>query len=177
MKRLVVGSIIVSLLILSFSARAGAQGPPKPGPEHDKLKEMVGMWEATVKSPAGDSKGTMNYKMELGGLWLVEEFQGDFGGMPFQGRGLTSYDAAKKKYVSVWIDSWSTDVSVLEGTFDKEGKVQTMTGDMAGPDGKKMKVTITTEHKDKDNAVMTMRGPGPDGKEMEMMKVTYTRKK
>jgi hypothetical protein len=119
----------------------------------------------------------MTYKMDLGGLWLVEDFTGDFGGMSFHGRGMTSYDAAKKKYVMVWVDSFTTDVSVLEGTFDASGKIQTMTGEMAGPGGAKMKVTIITEHKDKDNAVMTMRGPGPDGKEMEMMKVSYTRRK
>jgi hypothetical protein len=177
MKRLAVCAVIGSLVVLSFSARAGAQAPPKPGPEHDKLKEMVGTWEASVKSPAGDSKGTMTYKMELGGLWLVEDFQGDFGGMAFQGRGMTSYDSAKKKYVTVWVDSFTTDVSVLEGTFDKDGKVQTMKGDMAGPDGQKMKVTMITERKDKDNVVTTMLGAGPDGKEMEMMKMTYTRKK
>jgi hypothetical protein len=52
-----------------------------------------------------------------------------------------------------------------------------MKGDMAGPDGQKMKVTMITERKDKDNVVTTMLGAGPDGKEMEMMKMTYTRKK
>ena len=177
MRRLLIGHIIGSLVVLSLSATASAQAPSKPGPEHDKLREMVGTWDAAVKSPAGDSKGTMTYKMELGGLWLVEDFTGDFGGMPFLGRGTTTYNPVKKKYVTVWIDSWTTDLSVLEGNFDQSGKIQTMTGEMAGPDGTKTKVTMITEHKDKDNAVTTMRGPGPDGKEMEMMKITYTRKK
>ena len=172
-----VSFIVCSLVVLAFGTQAGAQAPPKPGPEHDKLKEMVGNWDAVMKTAAGESKGTMTYKMGLGGLWLIEDFKGEFSGLPFEGHGLTTYDPAKKKYVGIWIDSYSSEHTVTEGNFDKEGKVQTMVGEMAGPDGKKMKVTMVTTQKDKDTVMMTMRGAGPDGKDMEMMSITFTRKK
>ena len=42
-----------------------------------------------------------------GGLWVASTFQGDFGGMTFEGRGQFGYDPAKKKYVGTWIDSMS----------------------------------------------------------------------
>lgn len=169
--------LVCSLALLIVPIIGLAQEPPKPGPEFDHLKSLVGTWEAAVKSPAGDSKGTMTYKMELGGLWLVGNFEGEFGGQKFEGKGLDTYDATKKKYVSIWIDSMGTSPMTTEGTFDKDTKTMTMTGDMAGPDGKPTKVKTVTTLKDKDNVVMLMYMGGKEGKGEEMMTITYTKKK
>ena len=154
-----------------------AQEPPKPGPEHEKLKELVGTWDAVVKFGPEESKGTMTWKMDLGGLWLVSEFQGEFGGEKFTGKGFDGYDPIKKKYIGVCVDSMSTLPVISEGTYDKDGKVQTMTGEGPGPDGKPTKYKMTTEHKDKDSVLFTMFGPGPDGKEGPMMSIAYKRRK
>jgi hypothetical protein len=173
--RLLVAGLVTSYV---FGSAAFAQPPvPQPGPEHKKLKELEGTWEAIIKAGPDESKGTVVYKMELGGLWLTSEFQGDFAGMKFTGRGLDGYDPAKKKYVGVWVDSWSTAPLVMEGTYDKDGKVLTMTGEGPGPDGSPMKYKATTEHKDKDTMEWTMLMNGPDGKEAPMMSITYKRKK
>ncbi len=85
----------ISLLILLPSARA--QELPKLGKEHDHLKRLVGTWEA--ESEVGS--GTMTYKMELDGLWLVSDFDGEFVGVKIKGKGLDTYDAATKKYRSI----------------------------------------------------------------------------
>jgi hypothetical protein len=143
----------------------------------DKLKELVGTWDAVIKTGPQESKGTVIYKLELGGLWLVSDFQGEFEGQKFTGKGLDSYDPIKKKYVSVWVDSMSTSPLFAEGTFDKEGKIMTMNGEGPGMDGKPMKVKMITEYRDKDNLVWTMFGPGPDGKEGPMFSITYKRRK
>jgi hypothetical protein len=144
----------------------------KPGPEHDGLKELVGTWDATVKGPGGESKGVMTYKMDLGGLWLVGNFAGEMAGEKFTGKGLDSYDAASKKYVSVWVDSMVTKPLVMEGTMDKETHTLTMTGDATGMDGKPVKFKMVTHFKDKDTMVSTM-SAGKD----EMMTITYKRRK
>jgi hypothetical protein len=83
----------------------------------------------------------------------------------------------KKKYVGVWVDSMSASPMVSEGTYDKDGKVLTMTGEGPGPDGKPSKYKMTTEHKDKNTLFWTLYGPGPDGKEAPMFSITYKRKK
>jgi len=165
------------LASLVCCAAVQAQAPTKPGPEHDRLKQLVGTWETTLKAGDEESKGTATYKMELGGLWLVEEFKGQFGGAPFLGKGMSTYDAAKKKYVLFWFDSVSTSTLIAEGDYDKDTKTQTLAGEIPAPDGKKQKVTLTTKMTDDDNMVFTMKGPGPDGKEIEVIKVTYRRKK
>jgi hypothetical protein len=107
------------LAVLVVPILGHAQEPPKPGPEFDHLKTLVGTWDASVKMAGGESKGTMTYKMELGGLWLVGNFEGEFGGQKFQGKGLDTYDAAKKKYVSIWVDSMGTTPMITEGGYDK----------------------------------------------------------
>ncbi|MBI2924094.1 MAG: DUF1579 domain-containing protein [Verrucomicrobia bacterium] len=154
-----------------------AQEPPRPGPEHQKLKELEGTWDALVKMGSDESKGVVTYKMDLGGLWLVSDFVGEFGGMKFVGKGLNGYDPVKKKHVGVWVDCFSTSPMIAEGTFDKEGKVITMTGEGPGPDGKPAKFRMTTEYKDQDSHVWTMFATGPDGADGPMMSITYKRRK
>jgi hypothetical protein len=156
---------------------AVAQEPPKPGPEHAELKRAEGTWDATVKFGDKESKGTMTYKMELGGLWLVSDFKGDFMGTKFEGKGLDTYDPAKKKYVSVWADSMSTMPMIMEGTYDKDKKVLTMTGEGPGPDGKMTKYKTVLEMKDNDTMLFSMSSPGKDGKDQPVMSITYKRKK
>ena len=104
-------------------------GQSSPGPEHEALKKLEGTWNAKIKMGEDESAGTMTYKMECGGLWLTSDFRGEFGGQKFQGRGVDGYDQEKKKYVSVWVDSMSTRPTLFEGTYDKEKKTLTMTGE------------------------------------------------
>jgi hypothetical protein len=175
--------ITLSLLVLlaaACSARpAAAQEFPKPTAEHERLKAMEGTWEVTINIMGGESKGkgTLVSKMDLGGFWLFGDFKGDFGGAAFAGRSIDGYDIAKKKYVSVWVDSMSTTPMFMEGTLDKDGKVMTMEGMGQGFDGKPTKIKSVTEFKDADTIVFTMSAPGPDGKDATMMTITYKRKK
>lgn len=168
-------AFLVTALVLCPPARA--QAPIKPGPEHEKLKQLEGTWEATIKPVGGsESKGTATYKMEVGGLWLVSDFKSDFGGMPFQGKGLDSYDPLTKKYVSVWVDSMSGMPMVMQGEYDKAGKVLTLAGEGRGPDGKMMKMKSITEMKGKDAMVFILQGSGPDGKDATFRTIDYKRK-
>lgn len=126
-------------LVAALAAPASAQEFAKPGPEHERLKKMEGTWEVVMKAGGMESKGTATYKMELGGLWLVSNFECELAGMKFQGKGLDTYDPAKKVYRSVWVDSMAPGVMLMEGNHDTAGKALTMTGEGPGPDGKTTK--------------------------------------
>lgn len=166
------------LAIAALASSAGAQEPPKPGPEHARLKELAGTWDCTGKLAGQiEFKGVSTSKMELGGFWLITEFEAELFGQPFRGRSLDGYDPIKKKYVSIWTDSMSPTPMILEGDIDKDGKVVTLTGEGGGPHGV-MKYRTVTEFKDKDTFVWTMYAPvGENGKEAAMMTATYKRKK
>jgi hypothetical protein len=166
-------ALLASIALLSLASSSWAQGLPKPGKQHDHLKRLVGTWDAET---AG-GKGTMTYKMGLGGLWLIGDFEGEFGGMKFQGKGLDTYDPGTKKYRSVWVDSFSTSPRTLEGNLDKDDKVMTLTGEGRGPDGKVAKFKTITELKDADTVNFTLFMADRDGKEQPMVHITYKRKK
>jgi hypothetical protein len=157
---------------------------PKPGPEHARLAKAVGTWDADVESmmgppgaPPTKSKGTETVKAQPGGLWVMSDFQGDFGGMPFHGHGISGYDPSKKKYVGAWVDNMGTSLATMEGTFDE--KTKTGTSHMEAPDmtGKIVKHRMVEKWIDDDNRTFEMFMPGPDGKEGAVMKITYKRRK
>jgi hypothetical protein len=166
-------ALLASVVLLNLVPSARAQEPAKPGKEHDHLKRLVGTWDAETES----SRGTMTYKMGLGGLWLIGDFEGEFGGMKFQGKGLDTYDPATKKYRSVWVDSFSTAPRIMEGNLDKDNKVMTMTGEGPWQQGKTAKFKSITEIKDADTVNFDLFVVDEDGKEQPMVKITYKRKK
>jgi hypothetical protein len=125
-----IGAVAVLTLVAAPAARA--QQPAKPGPEHEVLKKHVGTWDLTMKFAGAETKGTATYKMDLGGLWLASTFDGEVFGQKFSGRGMDTYDAARKKYVSVWFDSMSTYPMTMEGTFDPGKKALTLVGEGPG---------------------------------------------
>ncbi len=167
-------SLIVCAVSVLLVPVARAQELPKPGPEHEHLKQMEGTWDVTVE---GGGKGTMTYKMGLGGLWLLSKFEGEFGGMKFEGRGMDTYDPTIKKYRGVWVDSMGTAPLVMQGDFDKNHKVLTMTGERPGPDGKPAKYKTVTTIKDKDTIQFALFITNANGKEQQMATMDYKRKK
>jgi hypothetical protein len=166
--------LAILAIVLAPVAGTQAQQPPKPGPEHELLKKLVGNWDTTLKAGGMEFKGTMTYKMELGGLWLVGSLESDLGGQKFYGKGLDTYDAGKKKYVSVWFDSMGTTPLMMEGTYDKDKKTLTMAGKGPGMDGKPTTWRSVSRMPDNDTILQSMYVG--DGKE-PMFTVAYKRKK
>lgn len=153
-----------------------AQEPPKPGPEHEKMKEMEGTWDTVMDAQGQQSKGTAKYKSVNGGLWLTSDFEGDLGGMKFQGHGIDGYDQTKKKYVSVWTDSMNTAPMMMEGDYDAKNKMVVFKGEM--PMGEnKVKVKSTNEVPDKNHMTFKMYLLAPDNSEQLMFTINYTRRK
>jgi hypothetical protein len=169
-----------------LGASAMAQQPPSPTAEHKILASDEGTWDATIKSfTAGPdaepmiSKGTEVNTVLSGGLWVLSKFEGDFGGMKFEGRGQFGYDPNKKKYVGTWIDSMNPTLSVLEGEYDPKTKTMTFTGEGTGPDGKtKYTQKMVTTTKDDGTRVFTlfMKFDGMKD-ETKFMEITYQKRK
>jgi hypothetical protein len=172
----VVGSILTTAAI--------AQGPVPPTAEHKILASEEGTWDAVVKSFEGGpgaeptiSKGTEVNTLLPGGLWLVSKFEGEFGGVKFEGRGQFGYDPNKKKYVGTWIDSMQPTMSLLEGEYDAKTKTMTYIGEGTGPDGKtKYDQRMVTTTKSEGSRVFTLYMK-IDKNEMKLLEITYTKRK
>lgn len=154
---------------------------PKPGPEHDILRKMMGTWEAAVtmkmdeNAPESKSTGVETNTM-LGGFWVVQDVKGDMGGMPFYGHAMHGYSLTKKKYISVWSDSMGSDWEIFEGDM-RDGKLE-MRGETPNPfvPGTIMKHRTVAEFKDNDTRTYTMYEIRGD-KEMKVLWIEYKRKK
>lgn len=171
-------------LLVAGLVRAAAlpQGMPQPTSQHEALKREVGTWDAVVKmmapgQPPSEGKATNTISM-IGSFWMIEEFKGEFMGMPFQGHGTIGYDPRKQKYVGTWVDSMSDFLAVMEGTGDPAGKVVTMTYEAPNQNGPGMaKHRDVREMKDADTMTLKMYETGADGKEAQTMEITYKRRK
>jgi Protein of unknown function (DUF1579) len=171
--------------ISSLSASAMAQPGAKPTDEHKILAEEEGTWDATVKSfvsgPDAEpaiSKGTEVNTIMTGGLWILSKFEGDFGGVKFEGRGQFGYDPNKKKYVGTWIDSLSPNLSVLEGSYDPKTKTMTYVGDGTSAEGTKYSQKMVTTTKNDGSRVFTLYMKIGDAKdEAKFMEITYQKRK
>jgi len=148
-----------------------------PTVEHEQLSKLVGTWDATVTMGGMESKGTMTYKQQQGGFWLVSHFTGEVGGQKFEGNGLDGYDPLKKKFIGIWTDSMAPQPMISEGTWDREKNHLTMFGHAPGPDGKPVKTRTVSTWSDPDSLDFVLYMSNADGKEQEVVKIAYKRKK
>ena len=99
-------------------------------------------------------------------------------GMPFEGRSLSGFDNAKKKFVTTWVDNISSGTTNMMGDYDEASKTLNLKGTQTNPtSGENMGIRDVMKIIDNDTYTLTMYGDGPDGKEMKFMEGTFKRKK
>ncbi len=155
-----------------------------PGENHKLLDYKVGKWNGHVTMwmapgmPPMESEATSETKWIMGGRYLHDDVRGTFGGMPFEGLGISGYDNLKKKFVYTWVDNMGTGIMAGEGTWDAAKKMLNSTSTMSDPASGKVVSSRGTETKTDDNTwKMEMFATGPDGKEFLTMRIEYKRAK
>jgi hypothetical protein len=97
----------------------------KPGPAHERLKELLGDYDISIKNPMAGSKeikstGTFSWLAE--GKWLKFEWTGmTMFGKPGSGLWVLGYDNFKERYVGMQVDSLQTCMNSMSGHFDASG--------------------------------------------------------
>ena len=84
----------------------------KPGEKHESLKKLEGLWsgdemmKASPMGPGGKTSGRMNFKMDLGGFFLFQDYAQQMGGKTtFEGRGIIGWDKRWNHYCWYWVDA------------------------------------------------------------------------
>jgi hypothetical protein len=156
---------------------------PEPGPEHALLKPMDGTFTAKVTMWMGPgdptvSTGKMTNSLQLTGLYLRHDYQGDAsdGPFPFEGQGYFGYNSTAGEFEGFWIDNASTAMQMETGTVDKSGKVFVMHSEFVMPGvgvtfQKRSVITVT----DNDHHTMESFITPPGGDEMKNMVIEYQR--
>jgi len=147
-------------------------------PEHDRLKELVGLWNAKMNflvapgAPPETSQVKAEIKPVLGGRYVQLHYKGIFTYMgaeiDFEGLGMIGYDKAAGHYISAWGDNLSTSMLIETGPY-KDGAIDiegSMTDAMGG------QTTMRHRHIINDDGSYTLEfyQPGPTG---EMMKIGW----
>jgi Protein of unknown function (DUF1579) len=181
------GLMVCLGLVGAASLARGQDGPPVPKPtvEHERLAKDVGTWDATVKSwmqgPGSEpavSQGVEVVKLIPGGLWLHSEFDGKFGDQEFHGCGQTGYDTKKGKFVGTWVDSISTEITMMEGDYDAASHTVTFYAKGTDPAGKAYDSKMTSKYEGDDTRVftMSMKSDETKGEYVKVMEITYKRR-
>jgi hypothetical protein len=150
---------------------------------HQELAEGVGTWDVEIRSfvaPGAEPESmtcVTDARMILGNRYLLQEFKGEYEGMPFEGMLILGYDNLAGEFVSVWWDNFSTWPLIARGTQNEKGET-TMTGtmkDVMTPAGRPYKHVSWCEGPDLSRFLMydTM----PDGTEWVAMDMTYRRRR
>lgn len=151
----------------------------KPGPMHDWLKSLEGTWQTEIKAswpgaPEEVQLGVCKRRMELGGRFLMTEYDGRWEGKFFRGSGSLGYNNITKRFEQTWMDTMSTGTMMTTGTADPAGKVLTLTGEFTMGEGMNVKsrqvYTIVSPDKHTEAFYHAM-----GGQEMKVMEITYTR--
>ncbi len=157
------------------------KGAEKPAAkEHAIHPEDIGTWEATVTcappggAPPSTEKGTETITSICEGKWQWTDFKGTMMGQPFQGHGLTGYDAAKKQYVSFWFDSCTATHAMTTGTYDEAKKTFTFAGNCLNHEGKPVTLSQSYSRPDANTRNLNMVCKDPSG--ASEMKIVYKRK-
>lgn len=191
MVRATMAAVLAAMVSMPVLAQEQGEAPdfesflPKPTAEHEMLKRDVGTWDAKIKTYMGGpdappevSEGVETNRM-LGDLWVVSDFQGSFAGMPFTGHAQVGFDSKADRFVMSWIDSVSTSLMTLQGTYDPSSKTLTMTGKAYDPSlGKEVEQKSVTRYIDEDHRVFTMSMKAPElGDDwVKGMEIEYTRR-
>lgn len=170
-------ALVLSLLVLGCYGLAQAQPPeqPKPSAEHAYLKKTAGDWDCVMKMMGMEFKCTHKVEM-LGEFWTVGKFNGDLGGMKFEGRDSGGWDPRKKMYVGTWIDSMSPHSMTMYGKYDDATKTMTMEGIGVNDQGKDTKFKEVIVWKNDNEYTFTM-SEEKEGKFETVFVMDYKRRK
>lgn len=153
-----------------------------PGEPHKLLASLAGSWVTTTKEwmepgkPPTETTGTAEYKMLLDGRFLQQDYVGQMMGKPFTGFEITGYDNLLKKYFTSWMSTMGTNIFMMEGMANTDGKTITLTGQHPEPGGGHMTHRAIWKIVDSNNQIFEMYGAHHGGKEMKIMEIIYTRK-
>lgn len=155
----------------------------KPGESHKLLQNFAGSWDVRItfwSSPGAapqDSHGTSTLSWILGDRFLKEDFHGDVLGESYQGLGLMGYDAAARRFMTVWLDSLNTAIAVQQGWYSPDASTFELAGEVYDPlVGRNKKTRSEIKVFSPNQYSVTMTDTAPNGASFKSLEIVYTRR-
>jgi hypothetical protein len=141
--RLVIPSafVVTSLAVGPARGQGEKTTPPNakfPTAGRRQLDRLAGTWDVTISfkiGPGMTSEGTATCvaKWILDGKALQQDYFSKFNGRPFTAMQWLGYDANKKKFFEIEMDSMDTGAMHNEGSLSEDGKTLTQVGQRVDP--------------------------------------------
>ena len=154
------------------------------GENHKLLNYMNGSWttktthipDAPGAKPMDPIDGKCVTKSIMGGRFFQSEHTSSMMGKPMEGVATVGYDNTSGKFVSTWIDNFSTNIMYSTGTYDAATKTFTYICTMDDPmnPGKKFDMKEVIKIIDNDKHLMIFYSV-KEGKETKFMEIVYSR--
>jgi len=152
-----------------------------PSEVHKMMAKSDGEWSEEIQmwmdpgAPSQTMHASCVNKMILGGRYQESTHNGEFNGMPFEGRSITGYDNIRQIIFSTWIDNMGTGLTYMEGTWNPASNSIEMKGKMTDPmTGTVADVREVLKFVDDNTQIMEQYGV-KDGKEYKSMEIRLTR--
>jgi len=153
-----------------------------PDAHHKLLGKMAGTHEVksqfrmASEAPWTEATFSGTSTMIMGGRYLFMKATGDFMGMPFEGQGVMGFDKEKKKFISTWIDNFSTMLLVAVGDGDLEKQQIVTVAEMIDPStGNPTKMKMVYTIKSDTEYTLEMSIALPNGDWLNNMNMSYTK--
>jgi hypothetical protein len=165
--------------------RPAPQGPPafaSPGAEHRHLEALAGAWTLDVQfrlAPDASwrsSSGRAEYRVVLGGRFVVEEASVALGQGQFEWMGIYGYDNRAGRYTASWVDNGDTGIERADGVMDPASKAIVFSGEQPGASGGVEPYKWVLQIESPVRFTIEMRSPGPGGAEFTNMRLIGTRR-
>jgi hypothetical protein len=114
--------------------------PFTDGPEHQRLRSLVGTWDGLVRTwfepdkPPDETRLAARIDALLGGRFVRIDYQGTAMGKPHAGQMLLAYERDERRYAMAWLDSFHTGTALMlsTGQADADGAVSVLGSYAAG---------------------------------------------
>jgi hypothetical protein len=178
--------LIAATALLSFGSYA-QQGMAEmmeyatPGDMHKLLGKYNGSWTANTKiwmdptQPPMEATADVLTDMYYGDRYQKSMYNGNLGGMPYQGENVIAYDNSRKIFINTWVDNMGTGIMYSEGEWNAAKKTIEFKGKMTDPMSKehvpfRQVLTLTSNESYKMEMYNTMHG-----QEFKSMEITFKR--
>jgi hypothetical protein len=105
-----------------------------PGEQHKAMTAEAGVWDAEMSlfmdptQPPAKTKGVSTIRSVNNGLYVAEDYTGEFMGKPYVGLGVRGFSKDKGQYFGIWCDGMTTMPEIVWGKADAAGKAVTFDG-------------------------------------------------
>jgi len=164
----------------ALAAGSASTSSEQVSPHEQLASHFVGRWkvEQTFWSNAGSTTetGTEVGEWVLAKRHVLSTLTSQFGGQPFTGITIMSYDSAKQKYLTTWVDSLSTSQFRCDGDYDSKDATYIFRCEMSDPKDSRRIVPVRGVIRIKgDQSHLAEWYVSADGKERLSNRAVYTR--